>query len=39
MSEYAEGFAKNKIEFPFFPNLTDQHRRDLGIVPARPPTG
>src|SRR5262249_7807547 len=31
MSEYAERFAENRIDFSVLPDLTDQHLKDLGI--------
>jgi hypothetical protein len=35
MSEYAQRFAENRIDFSVLPELTDQHLKDLGIA-ARP---
>jgi len=32
MSEYAQRFAENRIDFSVLPDLTDQHLRDLGIA-------
>jgi uncharacterized protein YjiS (DUF1127 family) len=32
MSEYAEHFAENRIDFSVLPELTDQHLKDLGIA-------
>jgi hypothetical protein len=32
MSEYAEGFAKNRIDLSVLPNLTDQDLEKLGVV-------
>jgi class 3 adenylate cyclase len=32
MSEYAERFAENRIDFSVLPELTDQDLKDLGIV-------
>ena len=32
MSEYAERFAENRIDFSILPDLTDQDLKDLGIV-------
>ena len=32
MSEYAERFAKNRIDFSVLPDLSDQDLKDLGIV-------
>ena len=32
MSEYAQLFAENRIDFSILPELTDQDLRDLGIV-------
>ena len=32
MSEYAERFAENRIDFSVLPELTDQHLKDLGIA-------
>src|ERR1700758_1511672 len=32
MSEYAERFAENRIDFSVLPDLTDQDLKDLGIV-------
>ena len=32
MSEYAERFAENRIDFSVLPDLTDQHLKDLGIA-------
>jgi class 3 adenylate cyclase len=32
MSEYAERFAENRIDFSILPELTDQHLKDLGIA-------
>ena len=31
MSEYAQRFAENRIDFSVLPDLTDQHLKDLGI--------
>jgi SAM domain (Sterile alpha motif) len=31
MSEYAQRFAENRIDFSVLPELTDQHLKDLGI--------
>src|SRR6516164_1201383 len=31
MSEYADRFAENRIDFSVLPDLTDQHLRDLGL--------
>jgi len=33
MPEYAEQFAKQRIDFSVLPDLTDQDLKDLGIVP------
>jgi SAM domain (Sterile alpha motif) len=32
MSEYAERFAENRIDFSVLPDLTDQHIKDLGVA-------
>ena len=32
MSEYAERFAENRIDFSVLTDLTDQHLKDLGIA-------
>jgi class 3 adenylate cyclase len=32
MSEYAERFAENRIDFAVLPDLTDQDLKDLGVV-------
>jgi hypothetical protein len=32
MSEYAERFAENRIDFSVLPDITDQHLKDLGIA-------
>jgi class 3 adenylate cyclase/tetratricopeptide (TPR) repeat protein len=32
MSEYAQCFAENRIDFSVLPDLTDQHLKDLGIA-------
>src|ERR1700761_4950423 len=32
MSEYAQRFAENRIDFSVLPELTDQDLKDLGIV-------
>jgi class 3 adenylate cyclase len=32
MSEYAQHFAENRIDFSVLPDLTDQHLKDLGIA-------
>src|SRR5215469_9036316 len=32
MSEYAQLFAENRIDFSVLPELTDQHLKDLGIA-------
>ena len=32
MSEYAERFAENRIDFSILPDLTDQDLKDLGMV-------
>jgi SAM domain (Sterile alpha motif) len=32
MSEYAERFAENRIDFSVLPELTDQDLKDLGVV-------
>jgi class 3 adenylate cyclase len=32
MSEYAQRFAENRIDFSVLPDLTDQHLKDLGIA-------
>jgi class 3 adenylate cyclase len=32
MSEYAERFAENRIDFSVLPDVTDQHLKDLGIA-------
>jgi class 3 adenylate cyclase len=31
MSEYAQHFAENRIDFSVLPDLTDQHLKDLGL--------
>ena len=31
MSEYAQRFAENRIDFSVLPDLTDQHLKDLGL--------
>ena len=31
MSEYAQRFAENRIDFSVLPDLTDQHLNDLGL--------
>ena len=31
MSEYAQRFAENRIDFSILPDLTDQHLKDLGL--------
>jgi SAM domain (Sterile alpha motif) len=30
-SEYAQGFAENRIDLSILPDLTDQNLKDLGI--------
>src|SRR5512143_2675417 len=32
MSEYAERFAENRVDFSVLPDLTDQDLKDLGVV-------
>src|SRR6185369_6283161 len=32
MSEYAEFFAENRIDFAVLPDLTDQDLKDIGVV-------
>src|SRR5215813_5308835 len=32
MSEYAERFVENRIDFSVLPDLTEQHLKDLGIA-------
>ncbi len=32
MSEYAQRFSENRIDFSVLPDLTDQHLKDLGIA-------
>ena len=32
LSEYAQRFAKNRIDFSVLPDLTDQDLKDLGVV-------
>ena len=32
MSEYAQRFAENRIDFSILPDVTDQHLKDLGIA-------
>src|SRR5215468_8730360 len=32
MSEYAQRFAENRIDFSVLPDLTDQDLKDLGII-------
>jgi uncharacterized protein YjiS (DUF1127 family) len=32
MSEYADRFAENRIDFSVLPELTDQDLKDLGVV-------
>jgi hypothetical protein len=32
MSEYAQCFAENRIDFSVLPDLTDQDLKDLGVV-------
>ena len=32
MSEYAQRFAENRIDFSVLPDLTDQDLKDLGVV-------
>jgi hypothetical protein len=32
MSEYAQRFADNDIDFPILGDLTDQHLKDLGVA-------
>ena len=32
MSEYAQRFAENRIDFSVLPELTDQDLKDLGVV-------
>ena len=32
MSEYAERFAENRIDFTVLPDLTDQDLKDIGVV-------
>ena len=32
MSEYAQRFAENRIDFSVLPDLTDRHLKDLGIA-------
>src|SRR5215471_1755369 len=32
MSEYAERFVENRIDFSILPDLTEQHLKDLGIA-------
>ena len=36
MSEYAERFAENRIDFSVLPDLTDQHLKDLGKRVCQP---
>ena len=36
MSEYAQRFAENRIDFSVLPDLTDQDLKDLGIALGRP---
>jgi class 3 adenylate cyclase len=31
MSEYAQRFAENRVDFSVLPDLTDQHLKDLGL--------
>jgi hypothetical protein len=31
MSEYAQLFAENRIDYSLLPDLTDQHLKDLGL--------
>src|SRR5271170_7888328 len=31
MSEYAQRFGENRIDFSVLPDLTDQHLKDLGL--------
>jgi hypothetical protein len=33
MSEYAQRFVENRIDFSVLPDLTDQDLKDLGILP------
>src|SRR4029079_13416040 len=33
LSEYAQRFAENRIDFSVLPDLTDQDLKDLGIIP------
>lgn len=35
MSEYAERFAENRVDFAVLRDLTDQDLKDLGVVLAR----
>ena len=32
MSEYAQRFAENRIDFSVLPDLTDQDLKDIGVV-------
>ena len=32
MSEYAQRFAENRIDFSVLPDLTDQDLKDLGVL-------
>jgi hypothetical protein len=32
MSEYAQRFAENRIDFSVLPDLTDQHLKDLDCL-------
>ena len=32
MSEYAQRFAENRIDFSVLPDLTDQDLKDLGVI-------
>ena len=32
MSEYAQRFAENRVDFSVLPDLTDQDLKDLGVV-------
>ena len=32
MSEYAQRFAENRIDFAVLPDLTDQDLKDIGVV-------
>ena len=35
MSEYAQRFAENRIDFSVLPDLTDQDLKDIGVVGDR----